>query len=214
MAITITEKEKSKTKTPFSFKEMFFDFKHVKGDVFGGITAGIVALPLALAFRCAVWNGSHSRTVRCDDAWCFCCCFWWNGNTDKRPYRAYVFGFTSRFQELIKELDPGIKVLIIRMKEVPYIDQSGVFVLEEAILELRMKGVIVLMTGVQPQPLDMMKKIDIIPGLISEERLFKKFADCEKWLKYNLKNISERLKKNTESANTAKGGKWDTLNID
>ena len=29
---------------------MFFDFKHVKGDLFGGITAGIVALPLALAF--------------------------------------------------------------------------------------------------------------------------------------------------------------------
>ena len=27
-----------------------FDFKHIKGDIFGGITAGIVALPLALAF--------------------------------------------------------------------------------------------------------------------------------------------------------------------
>ncbi|PCH84277.1 MAG: sodium-independent anion transporter, partial [Flavobacteriales bacterium] len=27
-----------------------FDFKHLKGDIFGGITAGIVALPLALAF--------------------------------------------------------------------------------------------------------------------------------------------------------------------
>lgn len=40
----------SKTKTGFSFKEMFFDFKHIKGDIFGGITAGIVALPLALAF--------------------------------------------------------------------------------------------------------------------------------------------------------------------
>lgn len=105
------------------------------------------------------------------------------------------FGFTSRFQELINELDPGIKVLIIRMKEVPYIDQSGVFVLEEAILELRMKDVIVLMTGVQPQPLDMMKKIDIIPDLISEELLFKKFADCELWLKYNLKSISKSLKK-------------------
>ena len=124
------------------------------------------------------------------------------------------FGFTSRFQELINELDPGIKVLIIRMREVPYIDQSGVFVLEEAVLELRMKGVIVLMTGVQPQPLDMMKKIDIIPELITEEFLFKEFNDCELWLKYNLKNISERLKKNTESANTAKGGKWDSLNID
>ena len=98
------------------------------------------------------------------------------------------FGFTSRFQELIKNLDPGIKVLIIRMKKVPYMDQSGVYVMEEAILELRMKGVLVLMTGVQLQPLDMMKKIDIIPGLISEECLFREFEDCKIWLKNNLKN--------------------------
>ncbi len=28
----------------------YFDFSHIKGDFFGGITAGIVALPLALAF--------------------------------------------------------------------------------------------------------------------------------------------------------------------
>jgi SulP family sulfate permease len=28
----------------------YFDFKHFRGDLFGGITAGIVALPLALAF--------------------------------------------------------------------------------------------------------------------------------------------------------------------
>ena len=28
----------------------FFNFKHLKGDLFGGLTAGIVALPLALAF--------------------------------------------------------------------------------------------------------------------------------------------------------------------
>ncbi|MCP5002850.1 MAG: SulP family inorganic anion transporter [Planctomycetes bacterium] len=105
------------------------------------------------------------------------------------------FGFTSRFQELMKELDPGIKVLIIRMKSVPYIDQSGVYVLEESILELRMKGVLVLMTGVQPQPLDMMKKLDIIPSLVSKEFLFEKFSDCELWLKYNLKSKSESLKK-------------------
>jgi sulfate permease, SulP family len=28
----------------------FFNFKHFKGDLFGGFTAGVVALPLALAF--------------------------------------------------------------------------------------------------------------------------------------------------------------------
>lgn len=33
------------------FKNLFnFNFKHFKGDLFGGITGGIVALPLALAF--------------------------------------------------------------------------------------------------------------------------------------------------------------------
>lgn len=67
--------------------------------------------------------------------------------------------------------------------------------MEEAVLELRIKGVVVLMTGVKPQPLDMIKKINMIPSLISEEFLFKKFTDCELWLKYNLKSINERLKK-------------------
>ncbi len=33
-----------------SLSKFGFDFKHLRGDTFGGITAGIVALPLALAF--------------------------------------------------------------------------------------------------------------------------------------------------------------------
>ena len=32
------------------FKKNFFDFSNFRGDIFGGVTAGIVALPLALAF--------------------------------------------------------------------------------------------------------------------------------------------------------------------
>ena len=28
----------------------FFDFSNLRGDVFGGVTSGIIALPLALAF--------------------------------------------------------------------------------------------------------------------------------------------------------------------
>ncbi len=54
--------------------------------------------------------------------------------------------------------------------------------MEEAIPELRWKGVLVLMSGVKPQPLDMIKKIDIIPGLISEGCLFREFDDCKLWL--------------------------------
>lgn len=103
----------------------------------------------------------------------------------KHLYGPMFFGFTSRFQELIRALDSNIKVLIIRMDRVPYIDQSGVYALEEAILELRIKGVVVLLTGIQPQPLDMLKKIDIIPDLIPNFHSFAKFEDCEAWLKHN-----------------------------
>lgn len=103
----------------------------------------------------------------------------------KHLYGPMFFGFTSRFQELIRALDSNIKVLIIRMDRVPYIDQSGVYALEEAILDLRIKGVVVLLTGIQSQPLDMLKKIDIIPDLIPNFHSFAKFEDCEAWLKQN-----------------------------
>lgn len=36
-------------------KKKIFDFSHIKGDLFGGLTAGIVALPLGLAFGAGVF---------------------------------------------------------------------------------------------------------------------------------------------------------------
>ncbi|MBL4755667.1 MAG: SulP family inorganic anion transporter [Flavobacteriales bacterium] len=106
----------------------------------------------------------------------------------KHLYGAMFFGFTSRFQELIKGLDDGIRVLIIRMDQVPHIDQSGLYAMEEAITDLQNKDAVVLLTGVQPQPLDMLKKIDIIPALIPEKHLFNAMGECEMWLKHYLDN--------------------------
>jgi SulP family sulfate permease len=109
----------------------------------------------------------------------------------KHMYGPLFFGFTSRFQELIKELDDKVKVLIIRMAKVPYMDQSGIYAMEEAVHGLLEKNVVVLLTDVQSQPLDMLKKIDVIPSLVPEEWLFKNFADCEKWIKVNFANNGE-----------------------
>lgn len=106
----------------------------------------------------------------------------------KHIYGPLFFGFTSRFQELIKELDGGIRVLVIRMGRVPYIDQSGVYAMEEAITDLQAKDVVVLLTSVKSQPLDMLKKIDIVPALVPEMHIFNAFEDCELWLKHNLRN--------------------------
>jgi SulP family sulfate permease len=100
----------------------------------------------------------------------------------KHLYGPLFFGFTARFQELASALSPDIRALIIRMERVPYIDQSGLYALEDAILPLRQRNVIVLLTGVQSQPNDMLRKINIVPDLIPEECLCRGTEPCMKWL--------------------------------
>jgi SulP family sulfate permease len=101
----------------------------------------------------------------------------------KHLYGPMFFGFTSHFQKLIKELDEQICSLIIRMDRVPHIDQSGLYAMEEAILELSQRGVLVLITGLHPQPHDMLRAIDIVPDLLPENQLFEKFEDSVAWLR-------------------------------
>ena len=101
----------------------------------------------------------------------------------------------------------GIKVLIIWMDRVPHIDQSGIYAMEEAVTDLQNKDVVVVLTGVQPQPLDMLKKIDIIPALIPDMHVFDAFEDCEVWLKYNLKNANGGFAKIVEELHEVKKAK-------
>ncbi len=92
------------------------------------------------------------------------------------------FGFASRFQEMIKAL-PKTKVFILRMDRVPYIDQSGLYAMEEAVQDLQEQKVGVLFTGLQSQPYDMLKSINLVPGLVPEEHCFDDFTICAQWLK-------------------------------
>ena len=100
----------------------------------------------------------------------------------KHLYGPLFFGFTARFQELVAALNPDIRVLIIRMERVPYIDQSGLYALEDAVLTLRQRGVIVLLTGIQSQPHDMLRRINLVPNLIPEGCLCEGAEPCMTWL--------------------------------
>lgn len=87
------------------------------------------------------------------------------------------FGFASGFTKKINEL-PEIKYVVIRMEKVPFMDQTGLYALEEAILSLEQKRVQVLLTGLQKQPADMMRRIKIIPELVSDNHIFRCFNDA------------------------------------
>jgi SulP family sulfate permease len=104
----------------------------------------------------------------------------------KHLYGPLFFGFTAHFNKEIKSLSKDIDVLIIRMDRVPYIDQSGLYALEDAIHELRTYNVEVIMVGLQTQPMDMLTSIDIVPDLVPTSDIFDKVEEAFDYLKTKL----------------------------
>jgi len=94
------------------------------------------------------------------------------------------FASITGFNKVMHEVPTnGIKTVIIRMKRVTFMDQSGAYALETAIKDLQAHGIEVLMTIIQPQADAILHKTHIIPTLIPEEHTFKTFEDCIEYLK-------------------------------
>ncbi|MEP3208839.1 MAG: SulP family inorganic anion transporter [Maribacter sp.] len=99
------------------------------------------------------------------------------------------FGSTTEFQALADQIPDNADAAIIRLGRTPYMDQSGLYAMEEVLHELTQNKVTVLFVDVLKQPRYMMERIDIIPDLIPEEHIFKNFGDCLKWVKENVKDV-------------------------
>ena len=85
------------------------------------------------------------------------------------------FGSSSNFNQTAKQIPSSISILIIRLKKVPYIDQSGLYALESVINDLISKDKRVFLVGLNDQPKDLLEKANIIPSLIPEEQIFNDF---------------------------------------
>ncbi len=99
------------------------------------------------------------------------------------------FGFTAHLKNQIASIDSKIKVLIIRMDEVPLIDQSGLYALEDIVFDLEQRGVKVLFVNLQEQPMDKLRSIDIIPDLVEEDHIFKTIEDAFASLKLTIEEV-------------------------
>ena len=96
------------------------------------------------------------------------------------------FGSTSDFQELSKQIPDEAKVVIIRLGKMQYLDQSGLYAIEDTLVDLINKGKKVFLVNIQEQPKYMLERIDIIPDLIPENHIFNSFNKALKWLKENI----------------------------
>ena len=94
-----------------------FDFRYFRGDLFGGLTAGVVALPLALVFGVSSGLGPSAGLYGAIFVSFFAALF---GGTPTQ-----ISGPTASFTETAKQIPTTASSLIIRLDKVPYIDQSG-----------------------------------------------------------------------------------------
>jgi SulP family sulfate permease len=88
------------------------------------------------------------------------------------------------------------------MDRVPYIDQSGLYAVEDAVQDMHDLDAAVVFVGIHGQPKTMLESIAIIPNLVGKEYCFKTFGDCAIWLEDYLNSpkliakMSERQKDN------------------
>jgi SulP family sulfate permease len=89
------------------------------------------------------------------------------------------FGFAAEFQNLAWSL-VSAKAVIMRLSGLPYIDQTGLYVLEEACRELRDSGVRVLLCELGRGPTKSLRDIGVIPDIVPESDVHETFEDCVK----------------------------------
>ncbi|MBN2280694.1 MAG: STAS domain-containing protein [Candidatus Marinimicrobia bacterium] len=87
------------------------------------------------------------------------------------------FGSAKRYSELIEELGMKSKVLIIRMRHVSFIDQTGLRNLQGTIKILKKEGVKVLLSGVNNEIMQDFEKYHM-EKLLARELIFNNFNDA------------------------------------
>lgn len=110
------------------------------------------------------------------------------------------FGSTSDFQDLAKRIPATASTIIIRMDRMTYMDQSGLYAIEDSIIDLVNEGKKVLLVDIQEQPRYMLERIDLIPDLISEDQIFENIDYCMVWIGKNVPDVVS--KEEAERINT------------
>ena len=82
------------------------------------------------------------------------------------------FGSTSEFQALAGKIPESANAVVFRMSKMTYLDQSGLYAIEDVVIGLRAKNVDVYFIDIDEQPRYMMERVKLIPDLIDEKHIF------------------------------------------
>jgi len=92
------------------------------------------------------------------------------------------FGSIQAFKDMMMSVPEGTRIVIIRMKKVSFMDQSGLYAMESAVQDLQKMGITVMMTMVQEQPMAMMTSIQMIPIILPMKFVFSSIETCREYV--------------------------------
>jgi SulP family sulfate permease len=73
----------------------------------------------------------------------------------------FFFAAARRYEETLKDISHNSKVVIIRMRHVPFIDGTGLQNLKQTIKDLKSRRIQIVLSGVQPEVLEELQKGEI-----------------------------------------------------
>lgn len=91
----------------------------------------------------------------------------------------FFFGAAQAYKETLKEISGGSKVLILRMRHVPFIDSTGIHNFKEVIKDFRTRKVSVVLSGVRPEVRDELIRYGLA-DMIGLELICDNFGDAVK----------------------------------
>jgi len=93
------------------------------------------------------------------------------------------FGSADGFQKLAKKIPSSAQIIVFRLETMNYIDQSGLYALEEILMDLSEQGKTLYLVDLQKQPRYMMERVELVPKLISIDNIFENYKECFSFIK-------------------------------
>jgi SulP family sulfate permease len=75
------------------------------------------------------------------------------------------FGAANRFFDQLLKVGVGVKVVILRMRRVPVMDATGLAALDALVDRLKRRGILVLVSGLQPQPQSVLERTGVLDAI-------------------------------------------------
>jgi SulP family sulfate permease len=84
------------------------------------------------------------------------------------------FGFAQVLRKVSSQVAHG-KMLVLRMERVSYMDQSGIYALQDVLVDLEAAELRVFLVGLPQNQVDRLEAMQVVPNLLPKENVFENF---------------------------------------